>query len=171
MTAPKPVALRPETLWLLDCALVALDRCASGGGQQVIADCCYAIRKDLIDSGVDLAALWASGGKGSAIVPASDVPSPVSDETLRHLTECAHGWEPDACLLGTVTARQLQAFCAELAKLRADVPSAEERKVLEAMSKPTRRELKQGTFEFMSPWRELCEAELARRAAKEKANA
>lgn len=80
MSAPKPVALRPETLWLLDCALVALDRCASGGGQQVIADCCYAIRKDLIDSGVDLAALWASGGKGSAIAQASDAPVVQADK-------------------------------------------------------------------------------------------
>lgn len=66
-----------------------------------------------------------------APLPARDV-QPVSDETLRHLSECAQAWEPEARLLGNVTALELRAFCAELAKLRADVPTPEERRVVEA---------------------------------------
>lgn len=58
-------------------------------------------------------------------VPAADVPTPISDETLRHLTECALAWEPEVRLLGNVTARQLQSFCVELARLRRENPDPE----------------------------------------------
>lgn len=116
--------------------------------------------------------------QGLAIVPAADVPSPISespisDDVLRHLTECAYAWEDNACLIGNVTARQLQAFCAELAKLRADVPSADERKVLEAMAAIKQRWLEDMVRTCTGPaeWVETCvrlfKAELARRAAKE----
>lgn len=47
------------------------------------------------------------------------------DETLRHLTECALAWEPEVRLLGNVTARQLQSFCVELARLRRENPDPE----------------------------------------------
>ncbi len=64
--------------------------------------------------------------KKLAIVPAADVPPPISDETLRHLRECALAWEPEARLLGNVTAHQLRSFCLELARLRAGgTPRAE----------------------------------------------
>ena len=52
---------------------------------------------------------------GLALVPAADAPTPISDETLRHLRECALAWE----------------FCLELARLRAAMPP-EERALLEA---------------------------------------
>lgn len=62
----------------------------------------------------------------------ADAPTPISDETLRHLNECAQAWDPEARPLGNVTALELRAFCAELAKLRADVPTPEERRIIKA---------------------------------------
>jgi hypothetical protein len=61
---------------------------------------------------------------------AQDAP-PITDRVLRHLTECAHAWESDTCLLGNVTAKQLQAFCAELTQLRAE----KEGKIVENLAK------------------------------------
>lgn len=61
---------------------------------------------------------------GLALVPAADA-QPIGDETLRHLTECALAWEPEVRLLGNVTARQLQSFCVELARLRRENPDPE----------------------------------------------
>ncbi len=49
---------------------------------------------------------------------------PVSTDNLLHLAECAHAWEPGARLLGNVTARELQLFCAELISYRRVNPTA-----------------------------------------------
>ncbi len=55
MTAPKPVTLRPKTLWLLDQALIFISQATGVGGHESVRQCCEALRQDLIDSGVNLA--------------------------------------------------------------------------------------------------------------------
>lgn len=113
---------------------------------------------------------------GLALVPAADV-QPISDETLRHLRECALAWEPEARLLGNITAHQLRAFCLELAKLRRDVPTPQERAVLEACALirlddivdefGELPEFEEDNALYLDCQQRVAEAELARRAAKE----
>jgi hypothetical protein len=87
---------------------------------------CYVDPHDPCGFSVPLPVLRALlATQGLALVPAADVSTPISDETLRHLRECALAWEPEARLLGNVTAHQLHSFCLELARLRRENPEPE----------------------------------------------
>lgn len=59
----KAVTLRPETVWFLDQALIAISQATGVGGMDPVRQCCEALRADLVAAGVDLAEVAAGKGK------------------------------------------------------------------------------------------------------------